>query len=983
MRPLRLEMKGFGPFREPTVVDFTDVDLVALVGPTGAGKSSIIDAITFALYGSVVRYDDRSAVAPAVNQLSTEARVMLDFEVEGTEYRAVRVVRRTAGGASTREARLERGDTVLAGRATEMGSAIESLLGLDVDRFNRTVVLPQGRFASFLHDRPGDRQEVLRQLLDLSVYTRMGAAARDSARTAQAKLDVLEPLRGDIPTDDDIAELRCNAVAIAEAAETVRRRVEEHDVAAAALEESSQEAHDLGVLALAFAGVAVPDVVHELGDAHAAAEAAHDAASVALADARAALEAATLAVEGGPNAEVARGLLADRAELARSLEVLAEQRRALDDAEATLTATTVAADAARARLQALDEAAELAREALDETRQAQDDGPDAAALTAVARRREDLASAEAAVADLAAQVEAATAAHQAAVDAHAAREQEVAAAAAVLDAARVAAGAAGMLAGVDIGDPCPVCRRVIDELPDHDVDAELAAAVEHHERAVAALAEARRVLDGALGARSVAEADHRSACEAVRRLTEDLAGAPDQQAIDDGIAVAALLAAATAAAATARTEVEAARRAGRSDPAVADRLAAEREAAAAADELRSRHDRTAALVESHRTRLADAPDEATLQRDIEAAEALSAARERARDAASEAERVAAQSAGELRVVVEREADARRALGETRDRFVALGAPAIEGSLVEAWSTLALWAQDRAVEALDAHRRGLDEAATARRVLDDAADEIRALASPWLPPVATDQAAGDDAVVGDGGADAHPGEGAVGRDDADSGEGAPLGQVRDALAEAATRAQVAVDHAVERRAEAQRRDAEIAALRVQADVDGELGRLLDARGFERWLMAEAVEDLVARATERLLELSRGQYSLVAHDTDFRICDHRNADELRDAKTLSGGETFLASLALALALAESIAELAADGTPGMGSLFLDEGFGTLDPETLDVVAGAIEELGASGRMVGVVTHIRDLAERMPVRFEVTKGPTTSTVERVAGP
>ena len=67
-------------------------------------------------------------------------------------------------------------------------------------------------------------------------------------------------------------------------------------------------------------------------------------------------------------------------------------------------------------------------------------------------------------------------------------------------------------------------------------------------------------------------------------------------------------------------------------------------------------------------------------------------------------------------------------------------------------------------------------------------------------------------------------------------------------------------------------------------------------------------------------------------------------------------------------------------GLDSLFFDEGFGTLDPDALDVVAGAIEELGASGRMVCIVTHIRELAERMPVRFEVSKGPATSSVERV---
>lgn len=161
---------------------------------------------------------------------------------------------------------------------------------------------------------------------------------------------------------------------------------------------------------------------------------------------------------------------------------------------------------------------------------------------------------------------------------------------------------------------------------------------------------------------------------------------------------------------------------------------------------------------------------------------------------------------------------------------------------------------------------------------------------------------------------------------------------------------------------------------------ELGRLLRTNGFEQWLLEDAVGNLVERANERLLELSSGQYSFVADGTSFDIRDHHNADEVRSAKTLSGGETFLASLALALALSDSQAEMATEGSPGLDSLFLDEGFGTLDPDALDVVAGAIEELGASGRMVCIVTHIRELAERMPVRFEVSKGPATSSVERV---
>ena len=150
------------------------------------------------------------------------------------------------------------------------------------------------------------------------------------------------------------------------------------------------------------------------------------------------------------------------------------------------------------------------------------------------------------------------------------------------------------------------------------------------------------------------------------------------------------------------------------------------------------------------------------------------------------------------------------------------------------------------------------------------------------------------------------------------------------------------------------------------------------------MADVMHTLAERATDRLLELSGGAYSLVTDGSDFAIRDHRNADEVRSARTLSGGETFLASLALALALSENVAELATEGAPRIESMFLDEGFGTLDPETLDVVAGAIEELGAQGQMIGVITHVEELAERIPTRFDVIGTPSGSQAARadVAG-
>ncbi|MDP8970180.1 MAG: SMC family ATPase, partial [Actinomycetota bacterium] len=173
-----------------------------------------------------------------------------------------------------------------------------------------------------------------------------------------------------------------------------------------------------------------------------------------------------------------------------------------------------------------------------------------------------------------------------------------------------------------------------------------------------------------------------------------------------------------------------------------------------------------------------------------------------------------------------------------------------------------------------------------------------------------------------------------------------------------------------------RDAQV----KQAAVAKSLAAHLDARGFEGWLLDEALELLLVGASATLQQLSAGQYSLAVDDKRrFQVVDHRNADELRPAKTLSGGETFLASLALALALADQLADLAAHGAARLEAIFLDEGFGTLDPETLDTVAAAVEELGARGRIVGLVTHVRDLAERMPVRFEVHKGPAGSGIRR----
>lgn len=160
---------------------------------------------------------------------------------------------------------------------------------------------------------------------------------------------------------------------------------------------------------------------------------------------------------------------------------------------------------------------------------------------------------------------------------------------------------------------------------------------------------------------------------------------------------------------------------------------------------------------------------------------------------------------------------------------------------------------------------------------------------------------------------------------------------------------------------------------------DLATLLRADRFQAFIEEAALRLLAQGGSAYLLQVSSGRYEFAAERQEFLVVDHWNADEKRSVRTLSGGETFLASLALALALAEQLPEVGA-GSNGasLESLFLDEGFSNLDIETRNVVADALERLHQDGtRMVGVITHDRELAERMPSRIIVHKTESGSSV------
>ncbi|WP_344056851.1 AAA family ATPase, partial [Sphaerisporangium rubeum] len=223
MRPLLLHLDNFGSFREPATVDFTDVDYFALVGPTGAGKSTVIDAVCFALYGTVPRWNNENAIAHALAPSAVDGKVALVFETGNRRHAVVRALRRDARGrVHTREARIDELDPEVPAAAglTEVTSAVlrpvaegeavaaevQRVTGLAYKFFTQCVVLPQGRFAEFLHAQPRERQDLLVQLLDAGVYdqvreraTREEAVARQAAALARDQLTRL-------PDADEAAE---------------------------------------------------------------------------------------------------------------------------------------------------------------------------------------------------------------------------------------------------------------------------------------------------------------------------------------------------------------------------------------------------------------------------------------------------------------------------------------------------------------------------------------------------------------------------------------------------------------------------------------------------------------------------------------------------------------------------------------------------------------------------------------------------------
>jgi DNA repair protein SbcC/Rad50 len=810
MRPLRLFLDGFGSYRQSAEADFSDVDFFALTGPTGSGKSTVIDALCFALYGTVPRWGNEIAITQALAPAANACRVGLVFEAGGNRYAAVRALaRNNRGQVQTREARLDLLDPAIPPDAplTEILSAavdhlaegpepvkrkVQDILGLSYAHFTQSVLLPQGRFSDFLQAEPRKRQDLLVELLAFGVYEKVGQRARDRARLAADRTQIAQRERDELAGATETAEERAagRVTELESLGKTVDARLRAFSERTEQARQAEQQAQAAREETHLLADIRIPAGIPSLSDR----------ITQASAQVTACKKLADEAAKAEDEAERARGALPDQGGLeafARAYEL-----------QATLSTQL------QAQEQELD--ARLARENT-----------------------------------LAQQLEAA--------------ERQAQQAGAEREAAQKAHAAYALAEGLHVGESCPVCLQPVTRLPHHAAPAVLQQVRAAADAAERKLAEARQAHADASKQTAAAAAIVKGTREQRDDVAATLAGAPGQ-------------------------------------PEVASTLGA----IAKADEaLRGARD----LTRSRRKELEAADHDRAALRD-------------------------------------EEASAWADLRHARDSVVKLGAPSVEeGDLAAAWDALASWAARQHA----AGRQQLESLeATASRLQEQLAADADALT----------------ALLAEHGI---------------TGLSEPA---RAPAAIAETRTQAVNDlKAIRRdREKAARLDEQIKAEREQEQVASELGRLLRATSFERWLCSEALDSLVAEASATLMELSAGQYQLDRDDrNDLVVIDFQDAGARRPVHTLSGGETFQASLALALALSRQVVQLSA-GMRDLNSMFLDEGFGTLDPETLDTVATTLERLAADkDRMVGLVTHVTALAERVPVRFVVSRDGFTSSLRK----
>jgi exonuclease SbcC len=1018
-------MQAFGPYAGEQRLDFADLGanrFFLITGPTGSGKTSVLDAMAFALYGETTSGAEKDGGRAGAHMRSQHAppgllaEVEFEFAVAADTYRVLRRPaqerpRKRGRGVATEPQsatlwRIEPSpgepgstrDVPLASGWGPVTKEVEDILGFRAEQFRQVVMLPQGRFQELLRSDSRAREDILAKLFDTTFYARIEFALKEQAADLNRRYRLLGERRNVIFEQLDVsgpeglanesvsaanrgADAAVRAAAAADGLAFAQHAL--HEAQAVADKLAAAQREELALRQLLERGDEIEKQRRRLKAARRAAL-VNDAAeasrvrgaeraelSLRLLEAQQALHTATdkldciAAVRAAQEArEPERELAAVHVRTLRALgpvvSSLAELRErhatatrerriaaeTQTQAEALARAAAAAVDTARARLAEAEQAA-ASRDALERA---------AAHARLQAERRDELGrigiefgEAERSVSTAARRATEAERAHQTTVEVlHGLEDAWAKGQASVL--------AAGLRSGV----PCPVCGSSEHPAPAPPAHAPsgatVAAARTAREQALAARDAATR---DALNAQNTADALAQTVEQLVKTLGED-AAMTVLECEAAAAQAAARLAAAQEAAAAAATLAATLRAAQQTSEAAAARrdhaTAAAADAAAAEQALRS------TLVERTAGIPADCAEPAALQAALAAAEQHHDACQRAIGDARRAAQLAELAHGAATADVKA---AQHALGQATQAAITATQAFAERRAEQGFADEEAWreaccppgdllALEAAVDRYDA------QAAAARARRDQAAEAAAGLDPPDLQ--AAQRAA------------------AAAREHADLAAGA--------RAEADARLK-ALRTALE-----QVRDIDESSAEVGREYEV-LGRVADVTtgnnplrlNFQRFVLSAFLDRVLEVASRRLLLMSSDRYHLQRTESSR---GHGRASGLelvvfdawtgysRPVATLSGGETFLAALALALGLADVVQSYS--GGIRLDTVFVDEGFGSLDDEALDLAIRALVALQEGGRLVGIISHVAELRERIDARLEVTPGKTGSVAHFV---
>lgn len=1020
MRPRRLVVSAFGPYATEQVFDFDDLkgnNFFLICGPTGSGKTSVLDAICYALYG------DSSGAERAGRTMrsdhaspATETSVLLDFELGKKSYRITRKPeqerpKKRGEGTTTQPAtattwdRTEAADAddegkVIASQPRSVNEASERLLGFKSEQFRQVVMLPQGQFQTFLKSKSDERQKILERLFGTEFYRRIEDALKDAARGIGNDIKTVRDRRDAVLEDADASDLdslvdrqgkRERALTIAERRlEQIRnasRRANEDVTQASRVEDQFVElekatnylaelerkkaaiAEDRETLADARRADSLLDV--ETSAQEAEAELAQAKAHVKKAEGDSVVRAKELRAAAAEKAKAEESRPKIK-ELERTLEHLKQHKNALERVKDTedeisnldslitkLVNTQEHEDTELSDLQLeLEDSKNKLRDAHTLEKQLESLQEACTALGKTVKQREQSASTQK---ELKESQRALTTAERELI----ASERELNASKSEYEDIehRWRAGQASVLAShLKRGEPCPVCGST-----DHPVHATASKTVPSDERLAVAkgahekvqkvwesLTREMNVKRGTVRALETKEASlldglGDDAQSSVHRLNEELDSrlAMLREAKGAGmriVRIAKTISKAEATQAELKKSIqsrakEIKRREGEQDKLRGNldaRLSGIPAQLRSVKGLRDASAKAAATL----TQLQTAIDEAIVEHEDanKAASDAEAGRKAAVQQLGKAERQRAAKAEQFGNRLSAQGFA------TIEQFQKARRTKTDIRTLESW----IKKYDAAMSAAEARVKRATQQTEELKRPDLAAIKARA-------------------------------------ERIDRIRERSLGQAQSIEQELRSIRKWTLD--------LKSLDSREAKLDKEFRTIGYISELADGKNsrkmtFQRFVLAALLDDVLRVASRRLEVMSKGRYRIERTTRQLDLRSSGGLDlEVHDAhtgrnravNTLSGGESFLASLALALGLSDVVQAYA--GGIVLDTIFVDEGFGSLDPEALDLAINTLLDLQAQGRLVGVISHVPDLKERIDVRLEIESSRTGSTARFVA--